>query len=293
MNHSNRATASLALALALLSCAEPASQNPPNNPDIVFIGAGDIAGCTPDFQDEATAAIIARYPMASVFTLGDNAYPDGAAADYTQCYEPGWGQFKDRTYPAPGNHEYHTSGASSYFGYFGTRAGPAGQGYYSYELGSWHIVSLNSEIDASVASPQASWLEQDLADHPARCTLAYWHKPLFTSGAHHASSTSMQPLFAILYDAGAEVVLSGHNHQYERFAPQAPDGTRDARGIREFVVGSGGAALYDFAAAEPNSEARYKGHGVLKLTLKATGYSWQFIPVAGSSFLDTGTGTCH
>ena len=261
--------------------------------DIVFIGAGDIAGCTSAYRDEATAAIIDRYPAAAVYTLGDNAYPDGTTANFNQCYDPTWGRFKDRTRPAPGNHDYHVAGATGYFGYYGALAGPAGRGYYSYDLGNWHIISLNSEIDASATSPQAAWLTQDLRDHPAACTLAYWHKPLFTSG-QHSPSTEMRPLFTILYDSGADVVLSGHNHTYERFAPQRPDRTRDdANGIRYFVAGSGGASLYDFVRTEPNSEVRHKGWGVLKLTLKASDYSWEFLPVEGSSLADAGTGACH
>ena len=264
-----------------------------NGEDIDFIGAGDIAGCTSAYRDEATAAIIDRYPAAAVYTLGDNAYPDGTTANFNQCYDPTWGRFKDRTRPAPGNHDYHVAGATGYFGYYGALAGPAGRGYYSYDLGNWHIISLNSEIDASATSAQSTWLTQDLRDHPAACTLAYWHKPLFTSG-QHSPATAMRPLFTILYDNGADVVLSGHNHQYERFAPQRPDQTRDeASGIRYFVAGGGGAGLYDFPRTEPNSEVRYQGWGVLKLTLEATGYSWEFLPVEGSSFTDIGTGTCH
>lgn len=258
----------------------------------VLIGAGDIADCSSG--SEATAAIVAQYPTAAVFTLGDNAYENGSAADYSQCYDPSWGKFKDRTRPAPGNHDYNTSGASGYFGYFGANAGPAGRGYYSYALGGWHIISLDSEIGVDAASAQASWLKQDLADHPATCTLAYWHEPLFTSGANHAPEVAMQPLFTILYDAGADVVLSGHNHQYERFAPQRPDGTLDdSRGIGEFVAGTGGAGLYDFTTPQPNSQVRYKGYGVLKLTLGTTNYAWEFVPIAGSTFTDSGAGDCH
>ena len=258
----------------------------------VFLGAGDIADCST--RSGATAAIIAQYPTAAVFTLGDNAYENGSATNYSQCYDPTWGRFKDRTRPAPGNHDYNTAGAAGYFGYFGAAAGPPGRGYYSYDLGGWHIISLDSEIGVDAASAQATWLKQDLADHPAACTLAYWHKPLFTSGANHAPETSMRPLFTILYDAGADVVLSGHNHQYERFAPQNPGGTLDgSRGIREFVAGTGGGGLYSFAAPQPNSEVRYQGYGVLKLTLGTASYAWEFVPIAGSTFTDSGTGGCH
>lgn len=262
--------------------------------DFVFIGAGDIADCSSNFEDGATAAIIDQYPNATVFTLGDNAYPNGSSTDYRQCYDPSWGRFKDRIHPAPGNHDYHMTGAAGYFGYFGASAGPAGRGYYSYDLGGWHIISLDSEIGVDAASAQAVWLEQDLADHPATCTLAYWHKPLFTSGANHPPEIRMRPLFTLLYDAGADIVLSAHNHQYERFAPQRPDGTRDdSRGIREFVAGTGGSGLYSFTTPQPNSQIRYKGFGVLKLRLGATSYAWEFVPIAGSSFTDHGTGDCH
>jgi PKD repeat protein len=262
------------------------------NTGLVFVGAGDIADCSPGAQ--TTAAIIAQYPTAAVFTLGDNAYENGSPSNYSQCYDPTWGTFKDRTRPAPGNHDYNTSGAAGYFGYFGASAGPAGRGYYSYDLGGWHIISLDSEIGIDAASAQATWLKQDLADHPVACTLAYWHKPLFTSGSNHGPEVPMRTLFTILYDAGADIVLSGHNHQYERFAPQRPDGTLDdSKGIREFVAGTGGAGLYSFGTPQPNSVVRYQGYGVLKLTLGTTNYAWEFLPIAGSSFTDSGAGDCH
>lgn len=258
---------------------------------VVFVGAGDIAECNSNGEDRATAELIQALPSAPVFTLGDNAYPDGTAADYA-CYQSTWGAFKDRTHPVPGNHEYHQVGAAPYFAYFGAAAGPAGQGYYSYDLGTWHIIALNSE---SSVNEQVTWLKADLASHPAPCVLAYWHKPFFTSGVVHAPDPSMRPFWDALQAAGAEIVLSGHNHQYERFAPQLPDGTASAEGIRQFVVGTGGFhSLYDFVTPpKPNSEVRYQGFGVLKLTLGATGYSWEFLPVQGSNFTDTGTAVCH
>ena len=259
--------------------------------DVVFVGAGDIAECNPQNQDGATAALIEALPDAQVFTLGDNAYPDGAAADYT-CYQATWGRFKDRTHPIPGNHEYHQPGAAPYFAYFGAGAGPAGSGYYSYDLGSWHVIALNSE---SGLDEELTWLTGDLAAHPAMCTLAYWHRPFFTSGAVHAPFTAMHAIWDALQAAGAELVLSGHNHQYERFAPQLSDGTASGAGIRQFVVGTGGFhSLYDFVTPpRPNSEVRFKGFGVLKLTLGATGYSWEFLPIPGSNFTDSGTAACH
>jgi PKD repeat protein len=258
---------------------------------VVFVGAGDISGCNPDNQDQATAGIINALPSAQVFALGDNAYPDGAVADYA-CYQSTWGAFKDRTHPVPGNHEYHQVGATPYFEYFGAAAGPAERGYYSYDLGTWHIIALNSERGIS---EQVSWLRTDLAAHPATCVLAYWHRPLFTSGAIHSPASSMRPFWQALQAAGAEIVLSGHNHQYERFAPQLADGTASPQGVRQFVVGTGGFhSLYDFVVPpKPNSEVRYQGFGVLKLTLEAAGYTWEFLAIQGSSFRDTGAAPCH
>jgi hypothetical protein len=281
--------------------SEPRQAAPGGEPDIgidaattgstaTLVAAGDIASCSTTDGDAATARLVNAIPGTAA-TLGDNAYPDGTASNY-RCYNATWGQFKSRTRPVPGNHEYHTSGAWPYFSYFGSRAGPAGRGWYSYNLGAWHIVALNSEKSLS---EQATWLRADLAAHRTKCTLAYWHRPLYTSGSAHGPYTPMRPIFRILYDAGAEIVLGGHNHEYERFAPQNADGRADgARGVRQFVVGTGGAGLYGFGSAKPNSQKRYSGgYGVLKLTLSAGGYAWRFISVAGKSFTDSGTGACH
>jgi hypothetical protein len=259
----------------------------------VLIAAGDI-GCATTQGGQATATLIQSL-TGTVATLGDNAYPDGTSSDYRRCYAPGWGHALARTRPSPGNHDYHVSGASGYFNYFGARAGPSRRGYYSYDVGSWHIVSLDSEINAGVSSPQAAWLRNDLASHPSKCTLAYWHKPLFTSGRTHPPEVAMRPLFTVLYNAGADIVLSGHNHQYERFAPQSPNGqAAPSRGIRQFVVGTGGVSLYPFASARANSQVRYNGgYGVLKLSLNSGSYSWRFISVAGKTFTDAGTASCH
>ena len=261
---------------------------------VTLVGAGDIADC----DAEPTAALLDTIP-GTVFTAGDNAYPDGSAANYAQCYDPSWGRHKTRTRPAPGNHEYHTSGAATYYNYFGANAGPSGLGYYSYDLGAWHIISLNSQVDYGVGidatSAQGQWLRADLAASTKRCILAYWHYPRFSSGANHGSDADMDAFWAPLYQAGATIVISAHDHEYERFAPQAPDGTADpVRGIREFVVGTGGASLYSFATPLPNSEVRNATtHGVLKLTLSDGSYTWQFVPIAGDSFTDSGGGTCH
>jgi PKD repeat protein len=262
---------------------------------VTLVGAGTVASCSRS-GDEATAAILDATP-GTVFTLGDNVYPSGSLANYQNCYDPSWGRHKARTAPALGNHEYDTSPtAADYFTYFGAAAGDPTKGYYSYDLGAWHIVALNSNVSMSAGSTQEQWLRADLAAHPQRCTLAYWHHPRFSSGSTHGSMVGSQPLWQALYDAGAELVLSGHEHNYERFAPQTPGGTLDlARGIREFVVGTGGGSgAYPFGTPIANSEVRITGvNGVLKLTLGDGSYSWQFIPVAGQTATDSGSGTCH
>ena len=256
--------------------------------DPVFVGAGDIANCGHS-NDEATAKLLDSIP-GTVFTTGDNVYPDGTAAQFTNCYAPTWGRHKDRTRPAPGNHDYHTAGAAGYFNYFGAAAGDPGKGYYSYNLGAWHIISLNSEVTSSA---QEQWLRADLAANNSRCTLAYWHHPRFSSG-QHGNSTRSQAFWQALYEAGADVVLNGHDHTYQRFALQNPSGQADPnRGIREFVVGTGGAGLYPFPTTQPNTEVRNNTtFGVLKLTLHATSYDWQFVPIAGQTFSDSGSADC-
>ena len=265
---------------------------PPPSGDPVLVGAGDIANS--GSGDTATAALLDNIP-GTVFTAGDNAYDSGTLTQYNTYYEPTWGRQKARTKPAPGNHEYNTSGATGYFSYFGAAAGPSGRGYYSYDLGNWHVVSLDSEISMAAGSAQEQWLRADLAASSKPCTVAYWHKPLFTSGANHSPETATRPLYQALYDYNAEVVVTGHNHQYERFAPQNPTGGLDtARGIREFVAGMGGASHYSFGTIQPNSQARNSDtYGVLKLTLHANSYDWQFVPEAGKTYTDSGTTSCH
>jgi len=269
----------------------------PTDQTAILVGAGDIADCKDLSGAEAIAKLLDQIP-GTVMAVGDLAYPDGSKENFA-CYDTTWGRAKSRTRPAPGNHEFHSSGASPYFDYFGAAAGNPKTGYYSYELGTWHIIVLNSECkDAGgcePGSPQEKWLRSDLAAHPAACTLAYWHKPLFSSGGTHGNDLTVKPLFQALYDANAEVVVAGHDHDYERFAPQAPDGTADAkRGIREFVVGTGGKNHRPFCEPKPNSELRdATAFGVLKLTLRPNSYDWQFIPEAGKSFTDSGTGGCH
>jgi hypothetical protein len=280
---------------------EPTNTRPDSSPsdDAVLVGAGDIATCGELAGAEATAELIDKVP-GTVFAVGDLAYPDGSDEQFANCYGPTWGRFKERTRPAPGNHEYHSNGASGYVRYFGAAAGDPTKGYYSYDLGAWHIVVLNSECQmvggCDRASAQVQWLRQDLAQHPATCTLAYFHRPLFSSGAAHGNDPAMKPLWQALYDAGADVVIGGHDHHYERFAPQDPEGRADAqRGLREFVVGTGGKSTHRLLAAiEPNSEARnVDTFGVLKLILHADSYEWSFLPQAGKTFTDSGHGTCH
>jgi len=259
--------------------------------DPVFVGAGDIANCSHS-NDEATAQLLDNI-SGTVFTLGDNAYPSGTLTQFNDCYEPTWGRHKDRTRPAPGNHDYATAGAAGYYAYFGATAGDPAIGYYSYNLDSWHIISLNSEIDHTAGSPQEQWLRADLAANPNVCTLALWHKPRFSSGQHGGNST-FHPFWQALYDYGADVVLNGHDHTYQRFAPQNPSTQAEPnRGIREFVVGTGGASLYAFPTTQPNTEVRNNTtFGVLKLTLYATSYDWEFVPIAGQTFTDSGSSNC-
>lgn len=260
--------------------------------DPVLVGVGDIANS--GSGDSATATLLDGI-TGTVFTTGDNVYDNGTAAEFSAYYEPTWGRHKARTRPSPGNHDYNTSGASGYYGYFGSQAGPSGRGYYSYDLGNWHIVSLNSNISMAAGSAQEQWLRADLAASGKPCTLAYWHHPLFTSSANHAPSTSTRPLYQALYDYNADVVVWGHNHVYERFAPMNPSGGYDAgRGLRSFVAGMGGASHYTFGTIQPNSEARNAtAYGVLKFTLHSGGYDWRFVPVAGQTYSDSGSGSCH
>lgn len=261
-------------------------------PPAVFVGAGDIATCGPNDGAARTAALLDRVD-GTVFTAGDNAYFSGTAEQFQDCYDATWGRHKGRTRPAPGNHEYLTPGAAGYYGYFGSAAGPAGLGYYSYRLGAWHIVSLNSEISAFPGSPQIEWLRADLNANPSTCALAYFHTPVFGSGTN-GGNPHMQTVWRTLYESGVDVVVNGHNHSYERFAPQTPDGSPDAaRGIRQFVVGTGGAPLTGFPRIQMNSEVRINNSwGVLKLTLHSNRYDWEFLPTDGN-MSDNGTAACH
>jgi hypothetical protein len=255
----------------------------------IFVGAGDIGWC--GSPGAALTGKLIDGIGGTVFAAGDNAYMSGTAQQYRDCYEPGWGRHKSRTRPTPGNHEYETPGATPYFDYFGTQAGPLGLGYYSFPLGNWHAVSLNSNIDVAEGSTQGRWLLVDLAANPSKCTIAYWHYPLFSSG-QNGDNPQMRAFWRILFAAGVDVVVVGHDHLYERFAPQDPDGRFDpVRGIRQFIAGTGGAQLYSFVTVRANSEKRISAFGVLKLTLEADRYDWEFIPVAGEG--DRGSDVCH
>lgn len=254
---------------------------------VVLVGAGDISTCSNN-NDEATAKLLDAIP-GTVFTAGDNAYDSGTYTQYLNCYDPTWGRHKSRTEPVPGNHEYATSGAAGYFQYFNNI--PA---YYAYNLGSWRIYALNSEIDVSATGPEATWLQSDLAANPSQCVLAYWHKARWSSGSTHGSTSSMQAIWQILYNAGAELVVSGHEHNYERFAEMNASGTAASPGLREIVIGTGGMSLYPFGTPLSTSQVRSNSsYGVLKLTLHAGSYDWQFVPVAGSTFTDSGSSNCH
>jgi len=278
---------------------------PPPSPPVTFVGAGDIADCsttTSGTNAENTARLIDRITDGIVFTAGDDAYFNGTASEFANCYAPMWGRFRNRTYPTPGNHEYQIS-AVPYFDYFGDRAGPRGAGYYSYTLGSWHIVALNSNIPVTDGSEQLVWLQRDLADNRAReaatgakCTLAYWHHPLFTSGPSAGSNALMLPVWRTLYAFGVDVIVNGHDHLYERFDAMDPTGRRDTQaGIREYIAGTGGAIdLYDFGAILPTSIARLKAYGVLKFTLRDAGWDSVFVQAENELQFDFSAGNlCH
>lgn len=292
-----RLVGALFISLALVSCAgQPAPTVPAAQvADAVLVGAGDIASCDSN-GDEATAALLDSIP-GTVFAAGDIVYETGSESEFANCYVPSWGRHRARTRPAVGNHEYESADAAAYFSYFGAAAGEPDRGYYSYDLGAWHIVVLNSNCarvgGCDAGSPQEQWLRADLAANRSDCTLAYWHHPRFSSGLH-GSFDNVQGLWQALYEAGVEVALVGHDHNYERFAPLNAEGRLDTvRGIREFVVGMGGKNHRPVETLLPYSEIYNDDtYGVLKLTLHATSYDWEFVPEAGKSFTDTGSALC-
>jgi hypothetical protein len=275
------------------SAAPSASPAPSGDP--ILIGAGDIADCSRDADAETAELLVAQPGI--VFTAGDNAYPAGSATQFADCYGPTWGRELARTRPVPGNHDHESAGLAGYLGYFGDAAAPDGTAWYSYDVGAWHVIALDSSCalvgGCTPESPQGRWLAADLAASDAMCTLAIWHHPRFSSG-EHGSDPSVAPFWEALHAAGADVIVNGHDHDYERFAPQGPDGEADpTSGIREFVVGTGGAELRAFGTQAANSELRAAGYfGVLRLILHGASYEWSFLTTLGT-VLDTGNTNCH
>ena len=285
-----------ALVLASMTALLTATPGGSKTRTVTLVGAGDIGRCD-DRSDRKTARLVGKIP-GTVFTLGDHAYPDGTRGQFRNCYAPTWGKYKKRTRPSVGNHDYHTAGAKPYFNYFRWRAGRP-RGYYSYDRGAWHIVVLNSNCKefggCNWKSAQGRWLSRDLANHRARCTLAYFHHPLYASGSGE-DSPQVKPFWHILYNHHADVILSGHAHRYERFARISPSGKRSsARGIRQFIVGTGGArGEPQKGPDEPRVQAKKVGApGVLKLDLGSGFYHWRFVPVAGRHYTDSGRARCH
>jgi len=267
--------------------------------DALLVGVGDIADCGHSATALATGDLIRTFPKATVFTTGDNAYLNGTAKQFQNCYGPVWGSFKDRTRPTPGNHDYgiyppaHRNNADPYFQYFGTNAGPLGKGYYSYDLGGWHIVSLNSmagqkNISTSMQA-QLKWLEKDLEDTDKDCLLAYWHHPLYSSGHHGYQAKDpgrdVGPLWDVLYKYGADIILNGHDHHYERFERMNPMGKPDSKGILQFVVGTGGREVEPIQKELATSDEILDGpadFGILALTLHPKSYDWRFLRTDGT-----------
>lgn len=274
------------------------TEPPPDTTGVQIVAAANIATCGTQ-NDETTAALLDSVP-GTVFAIGDMVVPQGSIDSYNNCYEPSWGRHKDRTYAVMGNHEYGLGNANGTFTYFGARAGPVDLGYYSIELGNWHIVVLNDQeafVSFAPGSAQEQWLRNDLAANTKPCTMVMWHEPYFLSS--NAPGFTVRPtrkvLWDILYEAGVDVVLNGHQHHYERLAPMDPTGAvNQETGIRSFNVGTGGESVVEpTVAIHPNSEVRAGVYGVLAMTLRANGYDWTFVPVAGQTFTDSGTGTCH
>jgi hypothetical protein len=296
----------IALAAVLLTLPVPvhaARVSPAVEGRITLVGAGDIAVCGSNTSDTRTAQLVQGILLsdttAIAFTLGDNVYPDGSSNWFASCYEETWGAFKSRTRPIPGNHDYYNNPeAQGYFEYFGANAGPAGRGWYRYDAGAWRIYALSSECirGSRCYNRQYRWLRADLINNPHHCVLAMWHRPRFSSGAEHGSSTRMAPVYRLLYKHGAEIVLSGHDHNYERFHPTDGDGNiSPSTGIRQWVVGTGGTAIRPFDRGPlPATAARdATSHGVLRLDLDAGSYDWQYLTTSNNPYRDSGSTACH
>jgi hypothetical protein len=261
---------------------------PPPSP-VQIVAAGDIGEC--GFGAQATGKMLDNI-TGSLLALGDLAYYDGSRANFRDCYDPAWGRHQSRTRPVPGNHEYTDRSASGYWEYFGELAGQPGQGYYAWTEGAWRIIALNSEIPMTLGSPQQTWLKNELATNRFTCTLAYWHRPRWSSGPNFPQQ-DVDPLWRTVQEGGVDVVLNGHDHMYERFAPQDANGKPSPSGTREFIVGTGGAHLYIPGAAQPNSEFRASVYGLLIMTLSAGSYQWDFVSVSNTPVRDTNSGQCH
>ena len=298
------------LFMAVAACSDPpkaptspsdptADGTQPNQPPPPFMPTGqsatvlavaDIGMCSERAAVERTAALVDRMD-GQVLLAGDLAYMRGTFQEFRDCFEPAWGKFRNRWRPVPGNHEYETVRAIGYLQYFGEAAGPGGRTFYSFRAGDWLVLMLDSNDSVAAGSEQYEFVRSELLSNGNHCTMAVWHHPLFTSGPN-GPNIFMRDMWALLYRHNADVVVAGHDHLYERFGKQDVDGRSDARGLRQFIAGTGGAILYNFQRQEANSQARHRAHGVLRMRLATHGYSWEFIDVNGIT-LDAGSDGCH
>lgn len=285
----------LATAFASAQVASVAKVANVADADPVLLGAGDIAGCADLAPAEGTAKLLEANP-GTVIAIGDLAYSNGSDREFQDCYDKTWGRVKARTKPIPGNHEWHTKDAAGFAHYWQTET--PGKYWYSYDLGAWHIVAFDSDCDkvggCKAGSPEVAWLAADLKAHPAKCTLAYFHHPRYSSG-EHGDGGNLKDVWTALSEGGVDVVVNGHDHDYERFAPQDANGKEDdVHGVREFVVGTGGKNLRAFGDIAANSQVRNSDtHGVIRFVLHPDSYEWEFLPIAGKKFTDSGKDRCH